>query len=90
MVEANLRNVCGDKVLIDLVKASKGKIIRAEPIAALYQKYLVKHLKYFEQLEYEELTYSGDPKEKSPNALDATVWALTYLTENNQQDQSGF
>lgn len=78
LVAANIRNVIGDSVQIQLVRASKGKILRAEPIASLYQQHKVIHTKYFQQLEYEMLTYSGDPKEKSPNALDATVWR-TYL-----------
>ena len=62
------------------VHASRGKILRAEPIAQLYEQGKVMHLKHFKQLEYEMVTYTGDKKDKSPNSLDAMVWALTNLS----------
>ena len=62
------------------VHASRGKILRAEPIAALYEQGKVHHLRRFINLEYEMLTYTGEKTQKSPNSLDALVWALTELS----------
>lgn len=65
------------------VHASRGKILRAEPILQLYEQNKVKHLKCFRELEYEMLTYTGDPLEKSPNRLDALVYALSNLAKTH-------
>lgn len=60
------------------VHASRGKIIRAEPIAALYEQGKVHHVGMFAKLEDEQCTYT--PTEpKSPGRLDALVWAITDL-----------
>lgn len=78
MVENTIRNVKGgDVVAISEVNASKGKLIRAEPVSALYEQGRVHHVGKFYQLEDEMTTYNG--KGKSPNRLDALVWAITYL-----------
>lgn len=62
------------------VRATKGKMLRAEPIVVLYEQGLVDHYDRFTSLEYEMTTFNGDPKQKSPNRLDAAVWGLTYLS----------
>lgn len=62
---------------ITLVWASKGKRIRAEPIAVLYENNRVSHVGTLEALE-DELTNWVLGME-SPNRLDALVWALTAL-----------
>ena len=78
MVKQTIKSV--DKfVPIEEVRATKGKILRAEPIAALYEQGKVDHLRKFPDLEYEMTTYNGDPKQKSPNRLDALVWGLTWM-----------
>lgn len=61
------------------VRASRGKLIRAEPIVALYESKNVYHIKKFKDLEYEYCFYIGDGK--SPNRLDAAVWGLSSLSE---------
>lgn len=71
------------------VRATRGKILRAEPIAALYEQGKVRHLKRFPNLEYEMLTYTGRDNEKSPNHLDAAVWALTHLSSKRFQSPAG-
>lgn len=60
------------------VHATKGKYLRAEPIAALYERGLVHHVgSNLQELEVEMSEWvPGDP---SPNRVDALVWALTYL-----------
>lgn len=67
------------------VYASRGKIARAEPIASLYEEGKVIHLERFVGLEYEQVTYTGTPKEKSPNALDALVWGLSELSSKKSR-----
>lgn len=59
------------------VRASRGKQIRAEPVAALYEQGKVHHVGYFGALEDQLCTWV--PEEKSPDRLDALVWALTEL-----------
>lgn len=78
MVESTIRNVDPDVSYRD-VHASRGKQIRAEPIAALYEQGRVHHVGTFAALE-DELT-SWVPGGQSPNRLDALVWALTELSE---------
>ena len=60
------------------VRASRGKITRAEPIAALYEQQRVHHVGMFAALEDQLCTYTAETKE-SPDRLDALVWALTDL-----------
>lgn len=62
-----------------LVTATKGKSLRAEPVAALYEKGLIHHVGHgLKELEDEMHTYVPGQK-KSPNRLDALVWAITNL-----------
>lgn len=64
-------------VPVKLVHASRGKIVRAEPVAAKYEKGQVHHVGSFPALEDELCLYlPGDP---SPNRLDALVHAMTEL-----------
>ena len=64
-------------VPVKLVHASRGKIVRAEPVAAKYEKGHVHHVGSFPALEDELCLYlPGDP---SPNRLDALVHAMTEL-----------
>jgi len=63
------------------VTASRGKIVRAEPISALYEEGKVRHVGTFRELEDELTAFStvGYLGDKSPNRADALVWALTAL-----------
>lgn len=78
MVRLTLQTVDA-KVPVKLVWASKGKYTRAEPVAALYEQGRVHHVGYFGSLESEMCTYVPGADEKSPNRMDALVWALTEL-----------
>ena len=64
---------------IKKVRAKESKICRAQPVVILYQKNLVFHAKQFRELEMEMVTY--EPGQKSPDRMDALVWALTDLFE---------
>ena len=63
------------------VRASRGKMMRAEPIAALYEQKRVHHLGYFAELETQMCTYTGDTR-SSPDRLDALVWGLAELSKS--------
>lgn len=61
------------------VRATRGKTVRAEPIAALYEQGRVKHVGHFPQLEDQMTQFTGHSSDASPDRLDALVWALTDL-----------
>jgi phage terminase large subunit-like protein len=63
------------------VRASKGKHIRAEPVAALYEQGRVKHVGAFPELETQMslMTNAGYEGDDSPDRVDALVWGLSYL-----------
>jgi predicted phage terminase large subunit-like protein len=63
------------------VKATRGKVVRAEPIAALYEQGRVSHVGSFPDLEDQmcNFTAAGYVGEGSPDRADALVWALTEL-----------
>ena len=67
------------KVPVKLVHASRGKMTRAEPIAARYEQNRVHHVGKFEALEDEQCLWL--PGDLSPNRMDALVWALTEPTK---------
>lgn len=69
------------KVAYKAVSASRGKVLRAEPVAALYEQGRVSHLGSFPELEDQACLISSDgyAGEGSPDRLDALVWALTEL-----------
>lgn len=61
------------------VHATRGKRLRAEPVAALYERGLARHVGAFPALEDEMTRFTGAAADKSPDRLDAMVWALTDL-----------
>ena len=76
VVETAARDL-GVTVNIKLVTASRGKAVRAEPIAALYEQGKVHHVGSFAELEDQMATWVQG--EKSPDRMDALVWAGTEL-----------
>ena len=67
-------------VPIKTVHATRGKVIRAEPISALYEQKKVFHCGSFTELEDQMCSFTGTVGGKSPDRLDALVWALTQLS----------
>lgn len=62
------------------VTASRGKRIRAEPVAMLYEQGArMEHMAGLDQLEAEMTGWDATDGSPSPNRLDAFVWAVTYL-----------
>ncbi|MDQ0417912.1 phage terminase large subunit-like protein [Croceifilum oryzae] len=76
MVEHTIRTVDAT-VSYKKLHASRGKLTRAEPIAALYEQGRVHHVGDFGDLE--DQLCSWTPGEKSPDRMDALVWSLTEL-----------
>lgn len=82
MVEAVIRAQRPD-IPFKAVHASRGKVIRAEPIAAMYERGKVYHCGEFPDLETQMCSFTIGFDRKSvgysPDRVDALVWALTDL-----------
>jgi hypothetical protein len=78
MVESTIR--MAGECNIKMVTSTRGKLIRAEPISALYEQGRVFHAEVFAELEDELLTYNGEDGQASPNRLDALVFSLSELS----------
>lgn len=81
LVERLLRNI-DRNIPYRSVHATRGKIVRAEPIAALYEQNRVHHMGYFDELESQMCTFTGDTTQ-SPDRLDALVWGLSELSKSS-------
>jgi len=68
-------------VAVQKVRATRGKWLRAEPVAALYAEGRVSHVGAFDKLEDQMCDFGADglTSGRSPDRLDALVWALTSL-----------
>ncbi len=80
MVAAMLKSI--DETLpLTQVRATRGKFLRAEPVAALYEQGRVTHAGRFVELEDQMCDFGpeGLSSGRSPDRLDALVWALTAL-----------
>ncbi len=77
LVQSVLRQV-DESLPYKAVRASKGKIARAEPIAALYEQGRVHHVRDLGTLEDQmcQMTSAGFEGQGSPDRVDALVWAL--------------
>ncbi len=80
LVEQVLRQVAPE-ISFRAVRATRGKRLRAEPVAALYEQGRIHHVGAFPELEAEmcRFTQKNAGGIKSPDRLDALVWALTDL-----------
>lgn len=78
LVESLLRSKAPN-IPYTAVRASRGKVIRAEPVAALYEQHKVHHCGHFPMLEDQMVEFNPTTDKKSPDRMDALVWALTEL-----------
>ena len=80
MVSAVMR-IVDPGVPVTPVHATRGKCARAEPVSALYAQGRVRHAGTFPALEDEMCDFgpAGLTGGRSPDRLDALVWALTHL-----------
>jgi phage terminase large subunit-like protein len=94
MVEYTIRSV-SRRIPVKMVHASRGKAIRAEPVSMLYEQGRVRHCGSFPGLEDQmcSMTKTGyigsSDIGKSPDRLDAAVWALTELLLDEAQAIGG-
>lgn len=66
-------------VNVQLVQSSRGKVVRAEPISAVYETGEVYHRQPFPELEDEMCIYDPALEADSPNRMDALVFAMTEM-----------
>lgn len=82
MVEAVLRSV-DPNIPYKAVHATRGKVLRAEPVASLYERGKVFHAEVFPELEDQMCSFTSDFDRKaqgySPDRVDALVWGFTDL-----------
>lgn len=79
LVESNLRTLGDSSISYEGVHASRGKAIRAEPVSALYEQGKIHHVGTFPKLEDQMTQWNPLTDAKSPDRLDALVWAMTKL-----------
>jgi phage terminase large subunit-like protein len=79
MVERVIRSVAD--IPVKLVRATRGKYVRAEPISALYEQGRVHHVGVFPELEDQMVAFTPSElsADGSPDRMDALVWAATEL-----------
>lgn len=100
MVESTIRAV-SPNVPVTMVHASRGKVIRAEPVAALYEQGRVSHVTGADPRDEDKVGLSaledqmclmasaGYSGEGSPDRLDAAVWAITELALEEEGKKAG-
>ncbi len=88
LVERNIRAQPGGANLpFRAVRASRGKLVRAEPVAALYEQGRVHHVgdpanpAKFTMLEDQMCSYTAESGERSPDRMDALVWGITEFLD---------
>ena len=83
LVEVNLRTV-SVSIPYTPVHASRGKAIRAEPVASMCERGKLHLVGDFPQLEEECTSWVPDSGMKSPNRMDAMVWGCTKFIKNRK------
>jgi phage terminase large subunit-like protein len=79
MVEKVIQGSGERRMPVKVVRASRGKAVRAEPVAMLYRRHLVHHVGNLPDLEREMTGWVPDHGMPSPNRLDASVWTAVEL-----------
>jgi predicted phage terminase large subunit-like protein len=85
LIEATIRTI-DRTVSYKKVIASRGKLVRAEPISSLYEQAKVFHARHFPELEDQMCMYVPGTFDGSPDRVDALVWALTDLLVKDQRE----
>ena len=88
MVLHTIRTAAPD-ARVTMVTATRGKVVRAEPISALYEQGKIWHSQVMQELE-DELCMYDPATSKSPNRMDALVWAITNLTGKQAASVAAF
>ena len=85
LVDRILKQV-DSRVSVKMIHASKGKFVRAEPVASRYEQGRVHHVGMLKDLEDQLCNYSPEISSGSPDRLDALVYAITELDSRSQVD----
>lgn len=89
MVKSTIHAV-DPSVKVKVVHATRGKVVRAEPISALYEQGRVHHIGRMDELEDQQVQFTqekidtserDEEQSDSPDRVDALVWAITELHE---------
>ena len=83
LVEGTLRAV-DRSVPVKQVRATRGKALRAEPVAALYEQGRASHVGALSRLEDQCASWDPAGDHRSPDRLDALVWAITELAVRDE------
>jgi phage terminase large subunit-like protein len=83
LIESVVRSV-NRNISYQAVRATRGKLLRAEPVAALYEQGRVHHVGVWAHLEDQMCSYDPESSSKSPDRLDALVWAVTSLMDQTE------
>jgi phage terminase large subunit-like protein len=78
MVQTVIHNI-DRTVRVVNVHASRGKVARAEPVVALYERGFVHHVGLLPKLEDQMCTWDSRESNVSPGRIDALVWGLSEL-----------
>lgn len=86
LVESNVAAVVDDGFFnFKSVRAKRGKYLRAEPVAAYYERGKVRHAGHFPELERQMAEFVGSTSAKSPDRLDALVYGVGELALGSVQ-----
>lgn len=89
LIEAVLRNI-NKTIPYKSVHATRDKLTRAEPIAAIYEQGKAHHVGILVELELEMCSWTAKSGEKSPNRIDALVWGCTELDPGAARESADF
>lgn len=89
LIEAVLRNI-SKTIPYKSVHATRDKLTRAEPIAAIYEQGKAHHVGILVELELEMTSWTAKTGEKSPNRIDALVWGCTELNPGAARESAYF
>jgi hypothetical protein len=84
-------NTSGENINVKMVNASRGKVVRAAPIAALYDRGKISHVGYYPEIEEQLGSFHPDGYKgmRSPDRADAVIWAFTELFPGLVKDTKG-
>lgn len=87
LVEYTIKTIDPEANVIK-VRASRGKIARAEPVVSLYEQRRIHHTQVFAELEKQQREYTQGST--SPDRLDALVWLISALMLDSEDTQLPF
>jgi predicted phage terminase large subunit-like protein len=82
LIQSMIKRLSDNPVPYKAVRATRGKMVRAEPIAGLYEQGKVHHVGSFSKLEEQMCQYTADTI-SSPDRLDALVWGIWSLSQSS-------